>query len=548
LVAAHEELGGEDEVLLPAPAALDGGTFIGAKVDGYRILRTIGRGGMGVVFEAEQDEPHRRVALKTLPFALASAAEISRLEREGQMLARLAHPGVAHVYAVGRSDTLGGSPYIVMEFVDGVPIDDFCRQAELSSTQKLALVADVAETVSHVHTRGLVHRDLKPANILVDGAGRTKILDFGIARLSGDATVASVHTRPGQVIGTLGYMSPEQMSGEPDSVDGRTDVYALGVLAYELLAGSPPIDIGSDSLPRALRRISEEDPRSLGELDSSWRGDVETVIGKALRKNADERYGSPGDFAADLRRILAHEPVQARAPSTSYLVSRFLRRNRVAVLAVVSLLIALTLGLAWAVRERESALHLGHVETEARVASESAHDKTRAAQRRERERATSLALLNDLMSDMVYQATPYAHAGREITVGEMVDGLAMDLSGGRVQDPYLRARIHLIVADARKKSGRIADALQHVESARVEFAESTLTDASDRVDLAAAAAVSAIDEATRQQAILELEELLPLVTEEGLDRNAERIASRTLAQLFVSTAGDLERAETLARR
>src|SRR6516225_5053004 len=280
----------------------------------YRVVRPLGEGGMGTVYEAEQDNPRRTVALKVIRAGLTSDILLKRFAREAEILGRLRHPGIAQVYDAGVAES--GQPYFVMELIAGVPLDQYAREHALDAGGRLELVARVCDAVQHAHERGIIHRDLKPANILMEASGQPRVLDFGVARAADlGPTAGGGRTETGQLLGTLDYMSPEQASGEPSALDARTDIYALGVILYELLAHRLPYSLDGLALPEAARVIREREPSRLGALDTRLRGDVETIVAKALAKDRARRYASAGNLAADLRRHLSHEPIGARPPS-----------------------------------------------------------------------------------------------------------------------------------------------------------------------------------------------------------------------------------------
>jgi WD40 repeat protein/predicted Ser/Thr protein kinase/predicted Zn-dependent protease len=326
------------------------------RVGHYRILRRIAEGGMGAVYEAEQENPLRTVALKVIRPDLASPALVKRFGQEVQFLARLQHPGIAQVYEAGL--TADGQPFFAMELIRGVPLDEFAHRQNLDGPARLELLARVCDAVQHAHERGIIHRDLKPRNILVDETGQPKVLDFGVARAT-DAERQATLTRTlgGQLVGTPAYMSPEQVSADPSALDQRTDVYALGVILFELLSGRPPYDLAGLPLFEVAQLIREQEPLRLGAIDSRCRGDVETIAARALAKDKGGRYASAGELAADLRRHLAHQPILARPPSALYQLRKFARRHRALVSAVAGVLAALVAGaaiaVAYALRERE---------------------------------------------------------------------------------------------------------------------------------------------------------------------------------------------------
>src|SRR6187401_438956 len=235
-----------------------------SRIGPFRILRRIGEGGMGIVYEAEQDRPHRLVALKIVKPGIVPADVLRRFELEGEFLGRLQHPGIAQIYQAGVEETeYGRQPYFAMELVRGKRLDDYVRSHTQTLREKLLLVADLADAVQHAHHRGIIHRDLKPANILVTEAGEPKILDFGIARAAHGHLIGTVQTVAGEVLGTVSYMSPEQIAGDMSGLDTRSDVYALGVILYEVIAGRPPYELDRKSLAEAARVIHEVEPTRL---------------------------------------------------------------------------------------------------------------------------------------------------------------------------------------------------------------------------------------------------------------------------------------------
>ncbi|MBL8990743.1 MAG: serine/threonine protein kinase [Phycisphaerae bacterium] len=295
------------------------------RIGTYTVQGLLGSGGMGVVYLAQQERPRRTVALKVLRAGAGSARLLRRFEYEAEVLGRLQHPGIAQVYEAGVYRGGGGVyPFIAMELVRGRTLTAYAQERALDLRGRLDLFARVCDAVQHAHQHGVIHRDLKPANILVADppAGHTgehaqpKVLDFGVARAMDDGrNDTTAHTHVGQIIGTLPYMSPEQIGGAPDAVDTRSDVYALGVVLYELLAGRLPYDVKSRSLPDAARVIRDEEPTRLSTIARVFRGDVETIVATALAKERHRRYQSAADLGADVRRFLAGEPLSARPDS-----------------------------------------------------------------------------------------------------------------------------------------------------------------------------------------------------------------------------------------
>jgi len=316
------------------------------RVGNYTIVRKIGAGSMGVVFEAIQDAPRRSVALKVMASQLAQGSLEDRFKLEEDLLGRLDHPGIASILEAGTFDLgLGAHPFFAMELVTGLPLTTHAREKGLSVEQRIGLLADVCEAVHHAHLRGVIHRDLKPDNILVNEDGKPKILDFGVAHsIEEDPENAEMLTRPGNVIGTLSYMSPEQLGGRQEDLSPASDVFALGVVGYELLSGSLPHDLKGRSLTESIRILEQSAPVRLGSLDRTLSGDIETVIDKCLAKDPLRRYPSAAELVADLHRVLSKHPIKARPPSKWYQVRLFVRRNRVltigGAIAMTTLLVA----------------------------------------------------------------------------------------------------------------------------------------------------------------------------------------------------------------
>jgi non-specific serine/threonine protein kinase/serine/threonine-protein kinase len=332
------------------PRAEEAGAMIGR----YRLLQKIGEGGMGEVWLAEQKESlRRRVALKLLKSGISSREIIARFESERQALALMDHSAIAKVLDAGT--TPQGGPYFVMEYVPGIPITDYCDKHRLSLRDRLELFVRVCEGVQHAHQKAIIHRDLKPSNVLVaevDGRPLPKIIDFGVAKaLTQKLTAETMFTRVGAIVGTPEYMSPEQARSSGEDIDTRTDVYSLGIVFYELLAGAPPLELRKIAFEEFLRRLREDDPPKLStkirtqeaarltevarqrqveprEPGRLVEGELDAIALKALEKEPGRRYGSATEFAADIGRYLKNEPVQAVEPSFAYQAGKFARRHR----------------------------------------------------------------------------------------------------------------------------------------------------------------------------------------------------------------------------
>ncbi|MEZ6234926.1 MAG: serine/threonine-protein kinase [Phycisphaerales bacterium] len=341
-------------------------TEIPERVGPYKVLRLLGVGGMGIVYVAEQERPRRTVALKVLQRGLGSPALRRRFEHEAELLGRLRHPGIAQIYEAGTAGE-GDQAFIAMELVDGRQLTDHADARKLGTRQRVELMHRVCEAIEHAHQRGIIHRDLKPANILVDDSGQPKVLDFGVARaLDAEMDVTSYRTHVGQLVGTLPYMSPEQVEGDPAEIDTRSDVFALGVILYQLLTGRLPHEPTGRSLPEMARLIKDEAPPRLSTVDRALRGDLEVIVATSLEKDKRRRYQSAFDLGEDLRRYLSGEPIVAKADSAMYLLRKQLRRYRGFVAAGVLLVVGTLAFAAYAVAQSRENLRL------ARAADESA--------------------------------------------------------------------------------------------------------------------------------------------------------------------------------
>jgi tetratricopeptide (TPR) repeat protein len=457
----------------------------------YRILRLIGEGGMGAVYEAEQDHPRRIIALKIIKPGIASPELLRRFEQESHALGRLQHPGIAQIYEAGTADTgFGPQPYFAMELIRGKTLKDYAEAHHLSVRRRLEIVKRIAEAVQHAHQRGLIHRDLKPANIMVDEEGQPKILDFGVARTSDSDAQATRNTHIGQLVGTLAYMSPEQVLADPLELDTRSDVYSLGVIFYELLGRRLPYTV-SRKLHETIHAIREEEPGRLGLIDRAYRGDIETIAAKALEKDRNRRYGSAADLAADIQRYLDDEPIVARPPSATYQLQKFARRHKALVTAATAVLGVLVAGVAissWqavragraetaalsekdrAVRaEQKAALERDRANASERsatterdraLASEEQSRKERDRALREKQRAdteaaTATAVIEFLGNDLWAMVDPRTQArlsgtspDPNLTVRKALDQAVPRISGKFEKQPLVEARLRETIASA----------------------------------------------------------------------------------------------------
>lgn len=289
--------------------------LLGTDLGGVKIIKLIGEGGMGRVYEARQEKPERTVAVKVIRQGITSEKTLRRFEREAEFLAKLQHPGIAQIFIVGSyTSDYGDVPFYVMEFIaDAKPITNYAHDKDLPLAERLRLFRLVCEAVSHGHDRGIIHRDLKPGNILIDGQGKPRVIDFGVARSTdSDLTLTSLKTDFGHLVGTVQYMSPEQFGSNPEDLDGRADVYSLGVVLYELLAGVLPYEFGRKGIHEIARIVCEVAPAPLRRRGTAIPADVEAIVTKCLEKDRVDRYHSAGELAADLERLLEGKPVRAR--------------------------------------------------------------------------------------------------------------------------------------------------------------------------------------------------------------------------------------------
>jgi tRNA A-37 threonylcarbamoyl transferase component Bud32/tetratricopeptide (TPR) repeat protein len=422
------------EALL-APASLDTAAPVAGdaippeadlqRIGPYRILDRIGAGGMGSVYLAIQPNPERRVALKTIRQELVSPRLRERFEHEARFLAALEHPGIARVYESGSAATPQGElPYLAMEYVEGRPLLAAAEEGGWPLQRRLRVLVALAEAVQHAHVRGIVHRDLKPDNILVDAQGQPKILDFGVARaIDVEPALAGRLTYVGEMVGTPHYMSPEQLSGDPTRVDARSDVYALGVIAYELLTGDLPFAVRNSSLIEVIRHREKAAPRQLSALKPEYRGELEIIVMKALASDAQARYQSAQAFAEDLRRYLEHRPILARAPSARYLARKFVRRNWIAVAAASVVLLALVAATVVSLRAAERA--------------------TRALAEANA-RSAELVAVNGFVEQMLVSADPEAGGSQDRPLREVLDGAELALAG--LREPRAAGQVAMLLA------------------------------------------------------------------------------------------------------
>ena len=438
--ALHDDADEED---LPLPA-----------IPGYDIVRLIARGGMGSVYEAQQQQPRRRVALKLMRRSLISRSALRRFQYEAHALARLQHPNIAQVFEAGTFDTGQGiAPFFAMEFIEGQPITEYIQQRGLSCRDRVRpprqlfdLFFQIIDAVQHAHQRGLIHRDLKPGNILVtsDGsAARVKVIDFGIARTieSSDVAITTLQTEIGQVLGTLQYMSPEQCDADPHEIDVRSDVYALGLILYELLYEQRPYDVSQTTIVRAASIIKSQAPVDPSSIDRRWHSDLETIVLKCLEKDRNRRYASADALRDDLQRYLNNEPIAARPPSLRYRALKFASRNRAAVsgaaAAVIALIATAIIATSFAVSEHNARLEA------------------------ERQRRITEAFNEFVNNDLLAVADPYRSSDRELTVRAALDAASEKIDQRFADEPLVEAALRETLARTYWNLGAYASAEAH---------------------------------------------------------------------------------------
>jgi eukaryotic-like serine/threonine-protein kinase len=432
----------------------------------YRLLRKLGEGGMGQVWLARQTAPvNRVVALKFLRGGIYDSSVIPRFESERQALAIMEHPAIAKVLDAG--STPDGQPYFVMEYVDGAAITRYCDAKKLQIRDRLQLFIRVCEGVQHAHQKAIIHRDLKPSNVLVtevDGKPVPRIIDFGIAKAisSQSTTDQTMLTQMGAMLGTPGYMSPEQVDPNIQDVDTRTDVYSLGVILYVLITGYLPLDPDrwkKKPFDEALRELRETDPPSPStkvsqekdtssvnaqnratepaQLISQLRGDLDWIVMKALEKDRDRRYGSPSELAADIERYLSDQPVLARPATAGYRLRKYVRRNRVGVgIAAMLLLLLAGFSVVQAMQVRRIT--------------------------RERDRANRIT---DFMTSMFRISDPGEARGNSVTAREILDKASKQVSSGLAHDPELQAQMMQVMGNVYTNLGLYREAQNLLEPA-----------------------------------------------------------------------------------
>ncbi|MCH8252406.1 MAG: serine/threonine protein kinase [Planctomycetes bacterium] len=422
--------------------------LIGTRIGRYTIKSLLGAGGMGKVYEAEQDNPRRVVALKLMRRTLGTASLRRRFEFEVEILGRLEHPGIARIYEAGATEPASPDapqPFFAMELVRGSSIVRFAEAQGLSIRRRLELLTAVCDAVQHAHVHGVIHRDLKPDNILVDDLGQPKVLDFGVARATDtDVETATLQTDVGQLVGTIPYMSPEQLAGDPKQLDARSDVYAIGVVAYELLTRRRPHDIEGKTVPEAIRFIGDHDPVTLSSIDRALRGDVETIVARAMEKDKERRYQSAADLAADIRRYLADEPIAARPPSTTYQLGKFAKRHKGVVTGAAMTLAVLVVGI---------------------IATTELARRARAAESQALSDAASARAITTLLQETLASGDPQTGRGPDYTVREALDAAAARVDTELADQPEIESALRRTIGATYVSLSMFKEAEPHLTRA-----------------------------------------------------------------------------------
>jgi serine/threonine protein kinase/lipopolysaccharide biosynthesis regulator YciM len=597
LLAAHERLG----ELPPAPGATGAGTTVeepaltegpGTWIGPYKLLQKLGEGGMGTVYLGEQQEPvKRQVALKIIKAGMDSAHVIGRFEQERQALAVMDHPNIAKVFDAGTTEEKDeggrmkdekathkdsdssfiphpssfriGRPYFVMELVKGIPITKFCDQEQLTPRQRLELLVPVCQAVQHAHQKGIIHRDLKPSNVLIalyDGKPVPKVIDFGVAKATGQKlTERTLFTEVGQMVGTLEYMAPEQAELNNLDIDTRADIYALGVILYELLTGSPPFtgqQLRSAAFAEMLRIIREvEPPKPSTRLSTSEelpsiaakhklepkkltrqvQGELDWIVMKCLEKERQRRYETANGLAMDLQRYLADEPVAAGPPSAGYRLRKFMRRNKGRVLAAVVIFLALVGGII--------GTSVGMVQ--ARRSAKAERLVKDVAEQRLKQIEKANEILASIFRDLNPKAEEKGGPDLRVRLGERLEEAARLLEGVAVGDALVVAGLQNLFGSSLRELGHYEQAQPLLEKARQTREDRLGADHPETLDTKNNLAQLYYDQGKYERAEPLWQEALEASTARlGAEHHNTLVSKLNLATLYVAQ-GKYDRAETL---
>jgi len=515
----------------------------------YRIIREIGRGGMGVVYEAEQKQPKRLVALKVIRGGrYIDEHQIKLFEREAQALGRLNHPGIAAIYESGH--TPDGQHFFAMELVRGETLKDYLERTGKGEPlspgrlrERLAIFRKIADAVTYAHQRGVIHRDLKPSNVIVQrefessdkssepGSPGVKILDFGLARITDmDIAVATIGTEVGKIQGTLPYMSPEQIRGNPDEIDVRSDVYSLGVILYEMIAGHRPYDVHQAMIHEAARIICETPP---APISKSWSGtrrldkDIETIIGKALEKAAARRYQSVSAFGEDISRFLTGQPINARPPSAIYQLQKLALRHKFGFgFAAFVVILIVAFAVVMSVQAEKIALERDRANREAETSSQ----------------------VSEFLVSLFEISDPFEGRGRDVPVGEILDRGAARIPAELQDQPVIQSEIGTTIGRVYRSLGLFDKAIEltqaGLEIREREFGHESL-EVAESLNLLGALKLNIKDLQTAEQLLNESYEIRRNIL--GLDHADVAESLNDLANVQFDK-GNWEKSEELTRQ
>ncbi|MFH1573631.1 MAG: serine/threonine-protein kinase, partial [Acidobacteriota bacterium] len=535
---------------LPEPPARmkyePGQSLVGTEIGPYRLREFLGQGGMGLVYLATQREPvHRSVALKIVKSDSETVEVLARFEAERQVLAQLEHPCIARIYEAGA--TAEGRPYFTMEYVQGIPLNEFCDRNRLSIQQRLDLFTLVCEGIQHAHQKGIIHRDLKPSNILVAGSSeqpQPKVIDFGVAKaLHQAAATEPVVTAHGYLVGTPDYMSPEQAVSAGLDVDTRSDIYSLGAILYEILCGVLPLDPGDPAragLSSVQHRILNSEPirpsQRLGQLAEAemvararrtrpgrlarqLRTDLDWIVLTALAKDRERRYATVSELSADLARFRRGEPIQAGPPSVGYRLRKYLRRNLVPLVAITAVMLALASGLV-------ASLNFARQSERARQV---AAEMTRVAQQEAHKSETASKYLRTVLQ----LASPLHGGDPDLTLLEAIEQTELELDGLLTGAPEVNAATHLTIAEIHRSLGFFDRAETHASQGVQMLRELPNHDPIQLADALVNQARAVMEQSDYAQAVTILREALALCGERGAEKQSDHdpLVNNILANL-----------------